>query len=49
MYRGARVPRLQGCPLAQRIADEVICLPIYPELSDGDQQRVIDCILGASR
>ncbi len=34
---------------ARRAADQVLCLPIYPELSDADVSRVLDCIVGAGR
>jgi dTDP-4-amino-4,6-dideoxygalactose transaminase len=40
--------------LANRAAERVICLPIYPDLSEADQQRVLDpiraaCALGGVR
>lgn len=34
-------------PVATRIARQVLCLPIYPDLAEGDQQRVIAAIAGA--
>ncbi|UHQ19920.1 DegT/DnrJ/EryC1/StrS family aminotransferase [Lysobacter sp. KIS68-7] len=48
MYRGRPSAAKSGLPTAHRIADEVICLPIYPELGVSDQQRVIDCIRTAA-
>ncbi len=33
-----------GLPIAHQVADAVICLPIYPELAETDQQRIIDCV-----
>jgi dTDP-4-amino-4,6-dideoxygalactose transaminase len=32
-------------PVATKIAQEVICLPIYPALTENEQQRVIECIV----
>lgn len=49
MYRGRPSAARAGLPIAHRIADEVICLPIYPELAEGDQNRVIDCIRSGAR
>lgn len=51
-------PHLQGAcaglgfkagdlPLAERLADEVLSLPMWPHLSDGDVKRVIDAVRGA--
>lgn len=47
MYRGRPSAAKAGLPVAHRIADAVICLPIYPELGVADQQRVIDCVRSA--
>ena len=33
---------------ARLAADQVLCLPIYPGLSDAEISRVLDCIIGAS-
>jgi dTDP-4-amino-4,6-dideoxygalactose transaminase len=44
MYRGRPSASRESLPVASQIADSVICLPIYPELSEADQQRVIDCV-----
>lgn len=43
MYRGADASHLVA---ARRAANQVICLPIYPDLSDADVARVIDVIKG---
>lgn len=32
-------------PVANKIANQVICLPMHHELSEGDVKRVIDCIV----
>lgn len=31
-------------PIATKVANEVLCLPMHHELSDDDVQRIIDCI-----
>lgn len=48
MYRGRPSAAAASLPVASRVADEVICLPIYPELGESDQSRVIDVILQAA-
>ena len=34
----------QGCEVAHRLANEVLSIPIYPELTDSQQDEVIDAI-----
>jgi len=34
-------------PNAERLAREVLCLPVHPFLSDSDVDRVAECLLGA--
>ncbi|MEK6968458.1 MAG: DegT/DnrJ/EryC1/StrS family aminotransferase [Nanoarchaeota archaeon] len=41
-------PFTSFCPVAERIAQEVISLPIYPSLSESDQQEVIDAVTSFS-
>lgn len=43
-YRGLESSEPKNLPIATRIADEVICLPMHDALSENDIQRVIDCI-----
>ncbi|MBO5720509.1 MAG: DegT/DnrJ/EryC1/StrS family aminotransferase [Bacteroidales bacterium] len=43
-YRGLESSDPKNMPVATRIADEVICLPMHDALSENDIQRVIDCI-----
>ena len=45
-YRGLESSDPKNLPVATRIAEEVICLPMHDELSENDIQRVIDCIRG---
>ncbi|HIG11249.1 MAG: DegT/DnrJ/EryC1/StrS family aminotransferase [bacterium] len=36
-------------PEAERLAQEVLCLPIHPFLTPGEVQRVTDCVLESAR
>jgi dTDP-4-amino-4,6-dideoxygalactose transaminase len=45
MYRGLPSAQPANLPVAARASAQVLCLPIYPALTDTDQQRVIDLIL----
>ncbi len=47
MYRGLPSATASNLPVATRVAQQVICLPIYPGLASSDVQRVIDTIAGA--
>ena len=44
MYRGLPSAAAANLPQAKRIAEQVLCLPIYPALTDEEQQRVISVI-----
>lgn len=44
MYRGHASASRQNLLVAHEVAEAVICLPIYPDLSDRDIQRVIDVV-----
>lgn len=44
--RGLESARPENLPVATRIADSVICLPMYHDLTDGDVDRVIGLIKG---
>lgn len=44
MYRGMRSAQPQNLPVASRVSTQVICLPIYPALTDSDVARIIDLI-----
>lgn len=44
MYRGLPSAAAQNLPMAHRIARQILCLPIYPDLEPKDQQRVIDIL-----
>lgn len=44
MYRGLPSSKQENLPVATKAAKRVLCLPMYPDLSDEDQQMVIDLI-----
>jgi dTDP-4-amino-4,6-dideoxygalactose transaminase len=44
MYRSLLSARRDNLPVASRASEQVLCLPIYPALSRGEQNRVIDRI-----
>ena len=44
MYRGLPSAHRDNLPVAAAAAQKVLCLPIYPALTQVDQQRVIDLI-----
>lgn len=43
-YRGCRIISKHRVPNARRVADSVLCLPLYPDLSESDVGRVVDVI-----
>ena len=47
MYRGLPSAAKDHLPVAHEIAAQVLCLPIYPALSDADVLRVVDVLRGA--
>ena len=46
MYRGLRSADPVHLPVATRAAEEILCLPIYPDLPEADQNRILSVILG---
>lgn len=44
-YSGLESAQLENIPIAYRIANSVICLPIYHGLTDENIQRILDCII----
>lgn len=44
MYRGLPSAGNENLPVARRIAAEVLCIPIYPELATVDQERITSLI-----
>jgi len=47
MYRGLPSAVAANLTQAQRIAGKILCLPIYPDLSDEDVRRTVDIVLEA--
>ncbi len=45
MYRGLRSASIGNLPVARMAAEQVLCLPIYPDLSFKEQQIIIENIL----
>lgn len=43
-YKDYESARAENLPVAKRMAEEVICLPIYAGLESADVERVIECI-----
>ncbi|MCR5125734.1 MAG: DegT/DnrJ/EryC1/StrS family aminotransferase [Treponema sp.] len=44
VYRGLESARKENLPVANKLAEQVLCLPMYADLSDGDVERVIEVI-----
>lgn len=44
-YRGLPSATKENLPVATKMANEVICLPMHHALSDEDIQRILDCII----
>ncbi|HZG09372.1 MAG TPA: DegT/DnrJ/EryC1/StrS family aminotransferase [Allosphingosinicella sp.] len=49
MYSNAPSAAADRLPVATRAADQILCLPIYPDLSEADQQRIMDAVCRAAR
>jgi dTDP-4-amino-4,6-dideoxygalactose transaminase len=49
MYRGLPSADPAGLPVAAAASSQVLCLPIYPALTDEDVFRIVDVIRAASR
>ena len=43
-YRGLPSAKPSNLPIAMNVADQVICLPIYPGLTEGDIMRIVATI-----
>jgi dTDP-4-amino-4,6-dideoxygalactose transaminase len=44
MYRGLRSASPDNLPVARMVADQVLCLPIYPNLEPVEQHKIINLI-----
>jgi dTDP-4-amino-4,6-dideoxygalactose transaminase len=49
MYRGLPSAAHDNLPVARQVAQQVLCLPIYPGLPHDQVDRVIDLLAGSSR
>jgi len=45
MYRGLPSAHKDNLPIANRVAEQVLCLPIYPALGDGDVDRIVKLVV----
>ena len=48
MYRGFPTSAEEHLPVANAIADKVLCLPVYPGLTSQDQDRVVNALKRAA-
>ena len=44
-YRGLESAQPENLPIAHKMAESVICLPMHHALSDEDIQRILNCII----
>ncbi|MDR0971224.1 MAG: DegT/DnrJ/EryC1/StrS family aminotransferase [Bacteroidales bacterium] len=44
-YRGLDSAKKENLPIANKVASSVICLPIHPDLTSSDVEKVINCIV----
>lgn len=46
MYRGMPSAQRENLPVARKVAEEVLCLPIYPAMDNSDLVRVVGVVKG---
>jgi len=46
MYKGLDSAKPENLPVAEKMAKQVICLPIYPSLEISEVTRIINAITG---
>lgn len=44
MYRNLPSAAVENLPIANSLAEKVLCLPMFPDLKQEDQQRIIDIV-----
>ncbi|PWE34651.1 aminotransferase [Pelagicola sp. LXJ1103] len=44
MYKDLPSAKPENLPISKSIADQVLCLPIYPDLSTADMSRIVDLL-----
>ena len=45
MYKGIDSAKPSNLPNAEKLSEKVICLPIYPDLTENEQDYIIKVIL----
>ena len=46
VYRGLESARKENLPVANKLAEQVLCLPMYADLTDDDVDRVLQVVCG---
>ena len=46
VYRGLESARKENLPVANKLAEQVLCLPMYADLTDDDVERVLQVVCG---
>ena len=46
VYRGLDSARPENLPVATKLAEQVLCLPMYADLSDADVERILKVVCG---
>lgn len=46
VYRGLESARPENLPVASKLADQVLCLPMYADLTDEDVERILKVVCG---
>lgn len=45
VYRGLESSKAENLPIAKKVAEKVLCLPLYPDLAQSAVNRIVDVIL----
>ena len=45
-YRGLPSATAANLPVATRVAEKILCLPIYADLAEKDQTEIINTVIG---
>ena len=48
MYKGYESSAPSNLPVASQISQQVLCLPVHPNLAEADQEEIINIIMCAS-
>ena len=44
VYRGLESSNPENLPIATKLADQVLCLPMYADLSDAEVERILKVV-----